>query len=470
MTTLLGAALIGYCVVMIGVGLYAGSRVRDEEDYLVAGRRLPLWLAWGTLLATWFGAATVLGASATARDEGVRGTLLDPFCSGAALIVAGIWFARPLWEMQLLTTGDLFRRAYGPRTETISSIVQAIGYLPWIAAQYVALATVLEHAFSFPFTVGILLTALFVLTLTMSGGMWSVTLTDTLQILLVLISLVALGWAMLAAFGEGIPTEGALTIWRQTPPDDRTLWPPLEPIAVAFWAATWLNGIGGNLPGQDLMQRVFASRSAKTAQHACILAGVVYILFGLLPVGLGLGSRLLLPDASSEGILLALAERLLSPALSCLLVVALVSIIVSTCTSALLSPAALVAHNLLGRWRQDETGRLWVDRGCAVLITLLSLPLAFGGPSILDLLDVAIEIGLVGLFVPFASAIYGRPRGEWPGLLAIVCGMAIWLGHQTLLSVQPESWLAAIPTEFTGTVASLCGYVVGQRCSLRRAT
>ena len=96
MTYLLATVLILYLVALLALSLYANRRVQDEEDYLVAGRRLPLWLAWGTLLATWFGAATVLGAAEAARVEGLRGTILDPFASGVALVLAGLFFARPL--------------------------------------------------------------------------------------------------------------------------------------------------------------------------------------------------------------------------------------------------------------------------------------------------------------------------------------------------------------------------------------
>ncbi len=89
MTSLLAAVLGVYLLGIFGLSIYAGRRVKNEEDYIVAGRRLPLALAWGTLLATWFGAATVLGAAEAARLEGVRGTTLDPWASGGALIVAG---------------------------------------------------------------------------------------------------------------------------------------------------------------------------------------------------------------------------------------------------------------------------------------------------------------------------------------------------------------------------------------------
>jgi len=91
LTALLGTVLGLYLLGILALSLYASRRVRNEEDYIVAGRRLPLGLAWGTLLATWFGAAEA------ARLEGVRGTILDPFASGGALIIAGLFFARPLW-------------------------------------------------------------------------------------------------------------------------------------------------------------------------------------------------------------------------------------------------------------------------------------------------------------------------------------------------------------------------------------
>lgn len=417
MTFWLGILIGAYVVSMAGLGLYAGGRVNTEEDYLVAGRRLPLWLAWGTLLATWFGAATVLGSSEAAREEGVRGTILDPFASGLALIVAGLFFARRVWEMKLLTVGDLFARKYGPRTELVSSIVQALGYLPWIAAQYLALGAILGHFFGIDHMTGILVSALFVTFLTMIGGMWSVTLTDTVQICIVLISLVILGVNFANAAGAGSVAAGIETTWQQTPTELRTLLPEAGLLALLGWSTTWINGIFGNLPGQDLMQRIFASRSGAVASRACILAGCVYILFGLLPVGLGLASRQLWPDElprGSEGhVILALAEYLLSPVGICLLVV-----------------------------------------------TLLA-------------------IGLVALLVPFVAGVFLQPRGEWPGLLSIGSGALFWMAHQLAAAFwrpaqgEPVSMFAvllSLPPELTGLLASVLGYALGQRIQSQSKT
>ncbi|MCA9005627.1 MAG: sodium:solute symporter family protein [Planctomycetaceae bacterium] len=478
MTFWLGILLGVYVLLMVGLGMYAGSRVNNEEDYLVAGRRLPLWLAWGTLLATWFGAATVLGSSEAARAEGVQGTILDPFASGLALIVAGLFFARRVWEMKLLTVGDLFAQKYGSKTELVSSIVQALGYLPWIAAQYLALAAILGHFFGIDHFAAILISAVFVTFLTMIGGMWSVTLTDTVQICVVLISLVILGVNFTTEVGNGSITAGIETTWRQTPPELRTLLPEAGLLALLGWTTTWINGIFGNIPGQDLMQRIFASRSGAVASRACILAGCAYILFGLLPVGLGLASRQIWPDELPQGsdgqVILALAELLLSPVGICLMVVTLLAIVVSTCTSAMLSPAALLSHNLLHRITWFDERRLLTSRLSVGIVALASLPLALTSEAILELLESALAVGLVALLIPFVAGVFLKPRGELPGLLSIGCGGLFWMGHQIVVSqltseaVQAGTFpmlLTTIPPELTGLLASVIGYLIGQRFS-----
>lgn len=147
---MLATIVIIYLLCLLLVSLYARQRIQSEEDYLVAGRRLPLFLAWGTLLATWFGAATMNGAAEAARHEGMRGTVLDPFASGLALIVAGLFFAKPLWEMKLLTLADFYASRFGRRAEFVASLIMVPGYFGWIAAQFIALADLQSSFFNIP--------------------------------------------------------------------------------------------------------------------------------------------------------------------------------------------------------------------------------------------------------------------------------------------------------------------------------
>ena len=476
---ILGWALAGYVAFLLGVSIYASRRVEDEADYVVAGRRLPLFLAWGTLIATWFGAATMFAAAEAARDDGLLGVVLDPFACAGTLVLAGIFFARPLWKMELYTMADFYRVKYGKAAEVVGACIQVPAYFSWIALQYTALARILELYFGLPLATGILVVAAVTLVYTLIGGMWSVTLTDTVQILVALAGLVVLAAATLSdpALGDGDPLRGLAVVFSrvaETHPDHVRLVPAGTSAAVVLpWLAAWATGLLGNIPGQDLQQRVFAAKGPNTAMHACILAGVLYLAFGMLPVTLGLASLVTHPNGSLDPVGF-LAGEYLSTGMLVVFVIAVMSMVVSTATSAVLAPATILGHNLLSRLPALKGNGLLRDRICVVLVSLGGIALAMWGKSLMDLLDVALSIQLVALFVPVAMGIYGRPRGVLPGVLSMLLGFTAWLvtfGIEHLDGRLPEAVFAAIttvPSDFWGLGFSIVGYVVGQALSPQR--
>ena len=133
-----------YIAATLLLGFWARRRVVTVEDFIVAGRRLPLSLAWATLLATWFGAGTVMTAADAVRHHGLRITALEPLGAGFCLLLAGWFFAKPLWNLSLLTLSDFFKVRYGRRAEMLSAAVAIPGYIGWVAVQFVALAQLLE--------------------------------------------------------------------------------------------------------------------------------------------------------------------------------------------------------------------------------------------------------------------------------------------------------------------------------------
>src|SRR5512143_4349764 len=90
-----------YLLVSIGIGLYAATRVHNARDFAVAGRHLPLPIVTATVFATWFGAETVLGISATFVKEGMGGVVADPFSASLCLILTGPFLARKLYLLRL---------------------------------------------------------------------------------------------------------------------------------------------------------------------------------------------------------------------------------------------------------------------------------------------------------------------------------------------------------------------------------
>ena len=114
--------VILYLIVSVGIGLYAATKVKNSADFVVAGRHLPLPFIVATVFATWFGSETVLGIPAKFLNDGLKGVVADPFGSSMCLIFVGLFCARPLYRMGLLTIGDYYRARYNRAVELAAAI------------------------------------------------------------------------------------------------------------------------------------------------------------------------------------------------------------------------------------------------------------------------------------------------------------------------------------------------------------
>src|SRR3990172_9560007 len=109
---MLVAFVILYLLVSITIGLWAARRVHNARDFVVAGRKLPLYMSTACVFATWFGAETVVAVSSTFLKEGLRGIVADPFGFSMCLVFVALFFARAFYRMDLLTIGDFYRKRY----------------------------------------------------------------------------------------------------------------------------------------------------------------------------------------------------------------------------------------------------------------------------------------------------------------------------------------------------------------------
>src|SRR3954454_1702689 len=151
-----------------------------------------------TVFATWFGAETVLSVSAEFSKRGLGGIIADPFGSSMCLVIVALLFARAFYRMDLLTIGDFYRKRYGPTMELGTSVVIAISYLGWTAAQLTALGLVLSTLTdgAISLSTGIIISGIFVLAYTIWGGMWSVAMTDLFQSVMILVGLALVAWVV----------------------------------------------------------------------------------------------------------------------------------------------------------------------------------------------------------------------------------------------------------------------------------
>ena len=364
--------------------------------------------------------------------------------------------------MKLLTVPDFFARKFGSSSEILSSLILVPSYFGWIAAQFTALAEVLELFFDIPVAWGIVIVAIIGTGYTLMGGMLSVTMTDAVQIVLVLLGLIVLLLVILFELGEGSGWRGEARLWNETPAEMKAPFPVADRKMLLGWIGVFAIGAFGNLPRQDLMQRIFAAKSAKVAAAACVFAGVMYLVFGMIPLLLALSGNLLIPESPAFKIVPALAQAFLHPVVAVIFLLAILSAILSTIDSAILSPSSVIAQNLLPRVGIPNS--LTTNRYSVLAVAVLSLLLAEIGESAYALLEEAYLLTMVGLFIPLIFSLYFRCKSSIAANVSMMVGTGLWAGHfvfqwEEFLSNVPLIGPIHLPLSLGATTASALTYL-----------
>jgi SSS family transporter len=413
--------VLAYVLVQFAIGMYVSRRIHTEADYLVAGRSLGYTLATFTIFATWFGAETCIGAAGAIYENGLSGGSSDPFGYGVTLLFMGAVFAVPLWRRKLTTLADLFRQRYSTGIERLAVVLMVPTSVLWAAAQIRAFGQVLAASSGLDVSWMILLAAMLVIAYTFFGGLLADAWTDVVQGIGLMIGLLVLA---VAVFG----TEGTALFTRIDPERFRLFGD--EEVSWLAVVEDWAIPIVGSVVAAELVVRVIATRSPQVAQRSTLLAGGVYLLFGLIPASIGLIGVALVPElADPEQILPMVAQQYLPPLLYAFFAGALVSAMLSTVDSTLLVASSLVSHNVIVPLRPDmpERRKVWIARAGVATFGAIAYGLALTAEGVYALVEDASAFGSAGIVVVVVMGLFTRRGGVRSAASALLTGIAVWI-------------------------------------------
>ena len=451
-----------YLFVSVCIGLYAASKVKSSADYVVAGRHLPLPFIIATVFATWFGSETVLGIPAKFLNEGLHGVVADPFGSSMCLILVGLFFARPLYRMKLLTIGDYYRQRYNRPVEVTAAVCIVISYLGWVSAQVTALGlvfSILTNGALAPWQ-GMTLGVAIVLVWTLSGGMLSVAFTDLFQMSVIMAGMLYIGYVI-----SGIVGGPAVVIEHASAEGKFNLLPAFQLREVVAFLAAWATMALGSIPQQDVFQRVASAKSEGVGAWGSVLGGCLYFFFAFVPMFLAYSATLIDPalieryiQSDSQQILPNLILTHAPFAAQVFFFGALISAILSCSAATLLAPSVTVAENLLKPVMPRLTDKQFLLTlrivvflfACAVLTFALVSNL-----SIYGMVENAYKITLAAAVTPLAFGLYWKKATTQGAVAAMMGGLGTWIALEI---IAPD---ALVPPQFAGLLASVAGMVLG---------
>ncbi|HTP71372.1 MAG TPA: sodium:solute symporter family protein [Burkholderiaceae bacterium] len=455
--------VIFYLLITIAIGLWAAKRVKNTADFAIAGRHLPLIMIVTTTFATWFGSETVLGIPAKFVQGGLNSVVEDPFGAGTCLILVGLFFAAKLYKMTLLTISDYYRERYGRGIEVVCSLIIILSYLGWVSAQVTALGlvfNVLSGGAILPWQ-GMIIGTISILAYTLFGGMWSVAVTDFIQ-MIILVS----GLFILAVFAGNQAGGADKVIALATSQDMFRFLPEPSFKEVMFFVAAGITMMLGSIPQQDVFQRVMSANSVGAATKGPVIGGVCYILFAFVPMFLVTSALIIMPEQAAtlikedpQKVLPTLVLERMPFVMQVLFFGALLSAIKSTASATLLAPSVTFVENIWRQFfpRQRDKNELRTMRITVLIFAacVCAYAIALQGTSIYEQVSGAYQVTLVGAIVPLAAGLYWKRATTQGAVFSIVLGIAGWL----LLLYTPAK--EQFPPQLAGLLMAVVGMVVG---------
>ncbi len=452
-------ALYGALVLSIGLRL-ARRAGRSVEDYFVAGRSLPWWIAGTSIAATWFASDAPLATAALVRRQGVFGNWLWWY-EAAGILMLTFFYARLLRRAGVLTDAEVIELRYGGAPARILRGVSAVYQglvknaviMGWVMLAMVKFSQVLlgwDAALTLTVCVGL------ALVYTVASGLWGVVVTDVLQFAAGMFGSITLAGIVLARFGGPSGMAEAIREQPDAPPGALDLVPTaanassLEVLSfLCLILILWMrSGQGGGYTAQ----RLFATRDERQSVMASLwfaFAGTVLLTWPWIVAGLG--SLLVFPmGAGADPALLADPElaypmmiRELMPAgLRGLMVATFLAAFMSTMDTHLCWGASYMVNDMYRRFvRRDASERHYVtaSRVAVVGLAVLAAFVAWQMESIQRGWIYVIEL-TAGVAVVWLLRWYWWRVNAWAEIAAMAGSVVLANGRLLLGAVQ-----AAIP-------------------------
>lgn len=461
--TIIWAIIIVYMCCMIGIGLYAKTKIKDSTDYHLAGRRLGVVMLAGTLAATEIGGGSSIGVASKAY--GAWGLSAGWYVVASGIGIFLVSFIAPYMRRAMATTvPEIIGRRYGTPSHAITSVLSLIALVALAAAQITATASVVNVLTGFNYTSAILISGVVVVFYTWLGGMWSVTLTDFVQFFCIVIGFaVAVPFALHAVNGGDFTWANIVAGWNMvtsTLPEEKfhfttVGWPTIIGLIIMYFMSF--------SSGQEAVQRYYSARNEKVAVAGSMLCGVLMAVYAFIPAVLGLIALAVFPNIPANSALGELSVNLLPHAVSGVLLSAVISATLSSASGDLLGAASIFVKDIykIATRGKEMNGlrELKMSRLLVLIMGVCAILIALSSGQIIELLVFAFTLRATGPFAAYIIGLLSEKVTKNAGFLSIIAGMVVGLAWKIYSNISGSDPLG-IMSIVVGSVASLLVFYV----------
>lgn len=413
--------VLAYLVGMLLVGFIVGKlKIKNSSDYMVAGRRMGLFMVAFSLSANNVGGGSTTGLAAKAFGSWGMSAVWYVLAASIAMIPLA-FFAPKIRKTMAVTIPEVVQRRFGKSASTFSAVLNILALFCLTSSQIAASGSVVSTLTGIPLNVCLLIAGLVVVLYTTLGGMIADQISDLVQFIIIFVGLaIATPFVLNGAGGWNAIAE------------------KLPPVQLDFTKIGWVVIIGyifnyfcTFLSGPEMVSRFETAKDEKTAKGASLLSAVLMAAMSIFPTLLGLAALSLqdsLPGLAENGsnAMMAVTSVYAPPIITGLISAAIISATMSSADSNLLCMSTMfikdIYLNLIRKKPMDDRKVITLTRVCNVVACLIAMCISFLGISLVTMNTFAFAIRCAGPFAAYGLGLVVPRATKNSGLISIVTG------------------------------------------------
>ena len=448
-----------YLVGMLLVGFIVGKlKIKDSADYMLAGRRMGLFMVAFSLSANNIGGGSTTGLAQKAFTDWGMSAIWYVLAASIAMIPLA-YFAPKIRKTMAVTIPEVVGRRFGKISSIFTAVLSIVSLFCLTSSQIAASGTVVSTLTGIPLNVALLIAGLVIILYTTFGGMIADQISDLVQFVVILVGLAIAtpfvingcgGWDAISA---ALPGE-QLSI-------TKIGWVPILGYIFNYFCTF--------LAGPEMVSRFETAKDEKTARNASWLSAVLMAAMSIFPTLLGLAALALkehIPglDASGSNAMMAVTSQFAPGAIVGLVSAAIICATMSSADSNLLCMSTMVINDLYlglgGKKKLSEEKIVFITRSCNVIAAVVAMFIAMLGVPIATMNTFAFGIRCAGPFAAYGLGLVVKNATKNSGVISLMAGTVGFCVWQWFTKGDLARGWGILPVVFGCAVSAIAFFAV----------
>ena len=446
--------VICYLVGMLVIGAIVGKlKIKNSEDYMVAGRRMGLFMVAFSLSANNIGGGSTTGLAGKAFGAWGMSAIWYVLAASIAMIPLA-FFAPKIRKTLAVTIPEVIGRRFGKSSSIFSAILNIIALFCLTSSQVAASGSVVSALTGIPMNVCLILAGIVIILYTTLGGMIADQISDLVQFIIIFIGLAIAtpfvingigGWQVLS---EKLPAA------------------QLSPTKIGWVVIIGyiFNYFCTFLSGPEMISRFESAKDEKTAFRASLLSGVLMAAMAIFPTLLGLAALAVkdsLPNVVASNAMMSVTSKFAPTFITGLVSAAIISATMSSADSNLLCMSTMAMNDIIKPYTKlvvDDKKSILYTRSLNVVFCAIAMAISMFNINIVTMNTFAFAIRCAGPFAAYGLGLIIPRATKHSGQISIITGTIGVIFWQILSG--GDFFLGILPVVFGCAVGTVTFFII----------